>query len=71
MKVPKYIKDSISKSALHRAIANEENTRVREWLDKQGLGDNDIIIEELIDDIEIGHDPNGFIDFLEKDKFKY
>ncbi|MDB2105034.1 MAG: hypothetical protein E7A11_18005 [Clostridium sp.] len=71
MKVPQYIKDSISKSALHSSIAKEENEKVRNWLDKQGLGENDYILDNLIDSIELGYDPNGFIKFLEEDKFKY
>lgn len=53
MKVPQYIKDSIYKSALHSSIAKEENEKVRNWLDKQGLGENDYILDNLIDSIEL------------------
>lgn len=70
MKVPQYIKDSIYKSALHRAIANEENIKIREWLDKQGLEDNRLVENVLIDDIENSYNPNKFIEFLEKEEFK-
>ncbi|GAA0763790.1 hypothetical protein SDC9_91847 [bioreactor metagenome] len=71
MKVPKYIKDSIIKSGKHRAIADNENEKVRDWLDNQGLGDNDMVINYLIDSIEVGNDPYGLIKFLEEDEFIY
>lgn len=71
MKVPKYIKDSIIKSGKHNAIAVEENNKVRDWLDKQGYGENYCIIDQLIDSIEMSNNPSGFIKFLEEDKFIY
>lgn len=71
MKVPKYIKDSIIKSAKHNAIANKENQKVRDWLESQGLEDNDIIIDYLIDSIEFSNEPYGLIKFLEEDQFIY
>lgn len=71
MIVPKEIEDSINKSALHRSIANEENEKIRKWLDEKGLGENDFIIEYLIDSIEIGNYPSNFIKFLKKDAYKY
>lgn len=70
MKVPQYIKDSIIKSGKHRAIADKENEKIREWLDNQSLG-NDTIIDYLIDSIESSNEPYGFIKFLENDEFKH
>lgn len=71
MNVPKEIKDSIRKSAKHSEIAREHNKLVRDWLDELGLGENDMVIDQLIDSIECGSEPNGFIKFLEEGKFNY
>lgn len=70
MKVPKYIKDSIVRSAKHRAIADDENQKIRDWLDEQGFEDNDRVIECLIDCIEVANVPYELIKFLEEDGFK-
>lgn len=66
MKIPKHIKDSITKSSKSFAAARKHEKNVRDWLDKKGFED-DGTHDAWIDNIENGHG-NGreFIDYLEK-----
>jgi hypothetical protein len=68
MKVPKYIKDSIIKSAKHNAIAKEHNEKVRQWLEDNGIYEE--TEDYLIDSIEMNNFPNSLINLIEKDEYK-
>lgn len=70
MKVPKYIQDSIIKSAKYRAIANEHNEIVREWLENKGIYNNLGVEDCLIDSLEIGNSPKTLINFIENEEWK-
>lgn len=66
MEIPKEIKDSIRKSAKAFHVARNHEKVVRDWLDEQVYGD-DNVNDKWIDLIELGQgDDKGFIDFLKK-----
>jgi len=64
MKIPKEIKQSIKKCAKHYAIANDEDRKIRDWLENNDLY-NYSIMDQLIDSVEQSSNPNGFIEFIE------
>jgi hypothetical protein len=66
VKVPKWVEESAIKSARHREIADKENEKIREWLDKNNLTEGLGIIDALIDSIELTNNPNGFINHLKE-----
>lgn len=68
--IPKYIKDSIIKCQKYSKLANKENLKIREWFDKNGLGeeDNSYVTDQFIDCVEFGDgDANEFILWLESE----
>jgi hypothetical protein len=67
MKVPKYIQDSITKSANYNAVAKEHNEKVRRWLEDKGIYEE--TEDCLIDSIEMGCNPKGLIKFIEEEKW--
>lgn len=68
MKIPKNIKESINKSAEYRAIANEENEKIRGWIEENGLESKLGLMNILIDSIEIGNAPSELINYIEKEE---
>ena len=69
MKVPNYIKDAITKTAKHNAIACRNSEIVRKWLHKYGLDIESTgyyMIDSFIDCCEYGNNnANEFIKELE------
>ncbi|MDA2417332.1 hypothetical protein PDN53_24045 [Bacillus cereus] len=64
MDVPKYVIDSIEKSAKAFMQARKHEKIVRDWLEKKEI-DNDFILDNWIDTIEMGHGlDDDFIGFL-------
>lgn len=61
MKIPRYIKEAIIKARKHYALANKNNSIVRDWLvennlidENKGNGKNGFDLDSYIDIIEFG-----------------
>jgi hypothetical protein len=65
LNIPKNIENKILRSAAHRAKANMMNAEIRDWLERRGCA-NDTVLDQLIDNTEMGYCPSGFIHFLEQ-----
>jgi hypothetical protein len=64
MDVPKYVIESIEKSAKAFVQARKHEKVVRDWMEKKGI-DNDTVHDNWIDTIEYGHGlSEHFTEFL-------
>ena len=66
MKIPKWMEKSAIKSAKYREISNNENNKIREWLDENNLTNSLGVMDALIDSIELTNNPEEFINYLKK-----
>jgi hypothetical protein len=69
MKIPKHIQDSIIKSAKYRAMANEHNMKVREWLENNGLYNKLGVEDCIVDSLEMMFNPNSLIEYIEDEQW--
>lgn len=72
MKVPKYIKQVITRLSKAEYEANRNNIILRNWLESKGVDlENSILIDCLIDNLEYGNNrPKDFISKLERYDFE-
>lgn len=74
MKVPKYIKEAVEKAAIYHMRANENNKKVRDWMEKNKIvvgevsrtSHNEYVIDMFIDCVELSCRPTDFINFLKE-----
>ena len=73
MKVPNHIKQAICDCAEANKIARTNDEKIRNWLEQQGLVDEDFnnlndaaIADNYIDSIDLTNQPLEFIEYLEK-----
>jgi hypothetical protein len=69
MELPRYIEDIIIVASRQFSRAWENDRKLREWLVKElGVDEDGLekmgIIDQLIDRVELGNDPLGFIKYL-------
>ena len=65
MEVPSNIIEAIKDAGKYTKKSFEENEQIRNWLIEIGEDENDLIIDQLIDNLELGVDGSrDFIKFL-------
>jgi len=65
LEIPSNIIKAIKDAGKYNKKSFEANEQIRNWLTEIDEGENDLIIDQLIDSLELGVDSSGdFIKFL-------